>query len=95
MNKIINSKYRLLAFSILCGIAYFALIMLLIISVEFSYLLGIFFFPAIVCGAAICIFTTIRKFLESREYEKAQRFFMIHMAVIVFAIIFSSIYFLI
>lgn len=87
MKKILNSKYGLLIFSLICGLAYFCLVMLLISQIKYSYLLGIFFFPAIICGAAVCIFKTVRNLLESNETRKIKNIFAIHYALIVFTVI--------
>ena len=87
MKKIIESKYGLLIFSLLSGLSYFALIMILISGVNFSYLLGIFFFPAIVCGAALCIFKTVKNCIEDGRESAAKRMISINIAVIIFALI--------
>ncbi len=85
MKNIIESKYGLLIFSLLSGLAYFILVMFLISEVKYSYLLGIFFFPTIICGAAICIIKTVRNFIEYEEYKRAERILKVHIFVIAFA----------
>ena len=90
MNKIINSKYGLLIFSLLSGLGYFTLIMVLLAEIKYSYLLGIFFFPAIVCGAAVCIYKSVKTLVEAEEYNKIKRIFVIHSALIVFSLILGT-----
>lgn len=87
MNKILESKYGLLIFSLLSGAAYFVLVMMLISNINYSYLLGIFFFPAVICGAALCVFKSVKNFIENEEIEKAKRIITIHIAVITVAVI--------
>ena len=87
MKKILDSKYGLLIFSLLSGLGYFTLIMLLLADISYSYLLGIFFFPAVICGAALCIYKTVSSLAENNEYGKIKRIFVIHSALIVFAAI--------
>ena len=87
MKKILNSKYGLLIFSIMSGLGYFILIMFLLSNINYSYLLGIFFFPAIICGVALCIYKTVTSLAENNEYGKIKRIFIIHSALIVFSVI--------
>ncbi len=94
MKKIIESKYGLTVFSLISGIGYFVLLLLLLANVKYSYLLGIFFCPAIVCGSALCIIKYVRALQEKEEYEKIKRILIIHSALIVFAVIISAVYFI-
>lgn len=89
MKKILDKKYGLLVFSLLSGFAYFTLIMILISEVQFSYLLGIFFFPTVVCGAALCLVKSIKLMLENQEEKKAYRIMKLHIALIIFACFFG------
>lgn len=89
MNRLINSRYGLLIFSLLSGIAYFTLVMILISQIKYSYLLGIFFCPAVVCGAAVCIIKSVKSFVDNAQIEKARRIVGIHTALIIFSIIFA------
>lgn len=87
MNKIIESKYGLLTFSLLSGLSYFILIMLLIGEINFSYLLGIFFFPVIVCGTALCLMKTINAFIENDDYPRVKKIINLHIALMAFALV--------
>lgn len=89
MNRLINSRYGLLVFSLLSGFAYFTLVMILISQVKYSYLLGIFFCPAVVCGAAACIIKSVKAFVDNEQIDRAKRIVGIHTALIVFAIVFA------
>lgn len=88
MNKIFKSRYGLLIFSLLSGLGYFALAMSLISGIKYSGLLGLFFMPAIVCGAALCIFKTVKNLMESEQMKKVRAVFIFHMFLIVFAMVF-------
>ncbi len=86
MDKIIKSKYGLLIFSLISGFAYFILIMMLISKISYSYLLGFFFFPAIICGAALCLYKSIKGMEQAEEYKKIKSMIMIHCFVILLAL---------
>ena len=88
MDKILKSKYGLLIFSLISGLAYFILIMMLISKINYSYLLGFFFFPAVVCGAALCLYKSIKGMEEAEEYKKIKSMIMIHYFVILLALVF-------
>ena len=63
--------------------------MILISQIKYSYLLGIFFCPAVVCGAAVCIIKSVKSFVDNAQIEKARRIVGIHTALIIFSIIFA------
>ena len=90
MNKILNSKYGLLIFSLISGIAYFVLIMMLISKINYSYLLGVFFFPAVVCGMALCLYKSIRNLEELEEWGKIKSLMLIHVFVVVLSLVFMA-----
>ncbi len=89
MNKLLNSKYGTLIFSLLSGLGYFFLVMALISETKYYYLLGFFFFPTIVCGAALCIFKTIKIWHEQEKYSSIHRLIYIHIILFVFSIIYA------
>ncbi len=88
MNKILKSKYGLFIFSLISGIAYFILIMMLISQMNYSYLLGIFFFPAVVCGIALCLYKSVRNLEELEEWGKIRSLILLHIFVIALSIVF-------
>ena len=89
MNRILKSNYSLLAFSLVSGVGYFLLVMILISDVRYSYLLGLFFLPTIVCGAALCLYKTIKTWLECEEYSRIYKLITIHFILIVFSAVFA------
>ena len=91
MEKILKSRYGLLIFSLISGVAYFLLIMMLIAQVKFSYLLGLFFFPAIVCGGALCLYKTIKNLEEANEIAKIKSLMVIHIFVVLLAAAFFAV----
>ncbi len=90
MDKILNTKYGGLIFSLLSGLGYFFLVMALISETKYSYLLGIFFFPTIVCGAAVCILKTIKAWQEEGKFENIRRLMYIHVVLFVFSAIYAA-----
>ena len=91
MEKILKSKYGLLIFSLVSGFAYFILIMMLIANVKYSYLLGVFFFPTVVCGAALCLYKTIRSMEEASEFGRIKSLMIVHIFVVLLAAAFLSV----
>ncbi len=89
MKKILTSKYGLLIFSLLGGLSYFILVMMLISKTNYSSLLGLFFFPAIVCGGALCLFKTIRNMEEAKEFGKIKSIMVIHIFVFLLALAYA------
>ena len=88
MEKILKSRYGLLIFSLACGLSYFILIMLLIANVKYFYLLGIFFFPAVVCGGALCLYKTIKNMEDASEFRRIKSLMILHVFVVLFAVVF-------
>lgn len=88
MEKFLKSKYGLLIFSLGCGVAYFILVMMLIANIRYSYLLGIFFFPTVICGAALCIYKTIKNMQEASEIGRIKSLIILHIFVILLAVSF-------
>ena len=88
MEKFLKSKYGLLIFSLVCGVAYFILVMMLIANIQYSYLLGIFFFPTVICGAALCIYKTIKNMQETSEIGRIKSLIILHIFVILLAVSF-------
>lgn len=88
MKKIIESKYGLLIFSLLCGLSYYILIMMLISQVEYSYLLGMFFFPAIVCGAAIYLIKALKALIENEDMHRVRRIIVLHSVLIFLTLVY-------
>ncbi len=89
IEKIFNTKYGGLIFSLLSGCAYFIVILSFILQADGKAgLLGFFFAPAIICGAALVIFKMIRQFLENEELKKANAIGILHVVLMAISIVF-------
>ena len=89
MEKIFGTKYGGLIFTLVSGLAYFIVILNFIISQNAkALLLGFFFAPAIICGAALILFKMIRTFLENEEFKKANIIGILHVILILISIVF-------
>lgn len=88
MKSFFKTKYGPLIFSLLSGVAYFVLAFMLILDSEGGNgaLLGFFFCPAIVCGAALVLLKSIRLWLEGENYRKVYMIATVHCIVILAAI---------
>lgn len=90
IGKIFKTKYGGLVFSLLAGCAYFTIILDFILK-HTSYggaLLGFFFSPAIIAGAALVIIKTVGRLEAQEEFTKINLFLYLHLAVIFFGIVF-------
>ncbi len=89
IEKIFNTKYGGLIFSLLSGCAYFIIILSFILGTDSrSGLLGFFFAPAIICGMALVLFKMIRQFLENEELKKANIVGIFHIILMLISIVF-------
>ena len=88
VEKLLRSRYGLFIFSLISGVAYFILIMILIAKVKYSYLLGVFSFPAITCGSALVIIKNVRALEQVGQFDKISRLLKLHTTLIIFALIF-------
>lgn len=89
IEKIFNTKYGGLIFSLLSGFAYFIVILSFILGADSrSGLLAFFFAPAIICGAALIIFKMIRQFIENEEFKKAEIIGTLHVILMAISIVF-------
>ena len=90
IGKIFKAKYGGLIFSLLAGIAYFIIILDFILK-HTSYggaLLGFFFSPAIIAGAALVIIKTVKRLETEEAFSKINLFLWLQFAVMVFGILF-------
>lgn len=87
--RILNSKYGGLVFSLLSGLAYFIIIMNFIMShTQNGGLLGIFFFPAIICGTALVLLKALKRLCDEDRRKSAAALIYIHLALILISIVF-------
>lgn len=89
--KLLQNTWGLLIFALLSGCAYYAVIMKFILSntQKGGGLLGFFFLPLIICGAALVLIKVIRQCMEEERENKAVLLFWIHVVFIVIAAVFA------
>ena len=90
IGKIVSTRLGELIFSLLCGCAYFIVILGFIINNTQSGgpLLGLFFFPAIICGAALLIIKTIRKLKDEENFGKINLLIYSHIFFFIISLVF-------
>lgn len=92
-NKILNlmrNTWGLLIFALLSGCAYYAVILKFILSHTETGggLLGFFFFPLIICGAALVLIKTIKQCIENERENAVILIFLFHVLFIFIGIVF-------
>ncbi len=88
VEKLLRSRYGLFIFSLISGFAYFILIMLMISKIRYFYLLGVFSFPAITCGAALIIIKNVRALEQVGQFDKIRRLLKLHTILIIFTVVY-------
>lgn len=89
IGKIFNTKYGGLIFSLLCGIAYFIIILSFILkSAAHGGLLAFFFSPAIIAGAALIIIKTVKRLAEEEKFRNINLFLYPHIILIALSVLF-------
>lgn len=88
--QLMQSTKGLLVFTILSGCAYFITVLKFILSHTNAGggLLGFFFFPAIVCGAALVLIKVIKQCFENGNENAVINIFWIHVVFILISIVF-------
>lgn len=92
IGKIFKTKYGGLIFSLLAGCAYFIIILDFILK-HTSYggtLLGFFFAPAIIAGAALVIIKTVKGLEADEKFKKINLFLYSQLAIILLSIAFLA-----
>lgn len=92
-NKILSlmqSTAGLLIFALLSGFAYYSIILKFILSHTSAGggLLGFFFLPAIICGAALIIIKLVKQSFENERENSVITLFWIHVVLIAMGIVF-------
>ena len=93
--KLLQNTWGLLIFALLSGLAYYAVILKFILQNTNAggNLLGFFFMPLIICGAALVIVKVVKQCIENGDDRKAVAIFWAHVAfMIIAAVIFASIF---
>ena len=90
IGKIFRTKYGGLIFSLLAGFAYFSIILDFILKHTSTGggVLGFFFAPAIIAGAALIIIKTVKKLEAEEAFQKINLFLYLHSALIILGIVF-------
>lgn len=88
--KLLKNTLGLLIFALLSGGAYYIVILKFILSHtdKGGGMLGFFFFPAIVCGAALILIKLIKQFFENERENSAVALFLLHVLFIMISIVF-------
>lgn len=92
-NKIIQllqSTAGMLIFSILSGCAYYIVVLKFILSHTSvgGGLLGFFFLPAIIFGAALVLIKIIKQCMENGNYNAVNLIFWLHIVFIIISAVF-------
>ena len=89
IGKIFDTKYGGLVFSLLSGVAYFIIVCSLVLSsTPRSELLAFFFFPAIVAGAALVIFKTVKNLKDAEKFRSINLFLYAHILLMLISVVF-------
>lgn len=90
IGKIFDTKLGGLIFSLICGAAYYIIILSFIMkySPNGGMLLGFFFLPAIVCGAALVIFKTAEHLRSEENFGKINLLIYLHIVLTAVSIVF-------
>lgn len=94
MNKkileLINTTAGQLIFSLLCGCAYFMILLKFIISFSKGiWLMAGYLAPLIICGAALVIIKLIKQSRENENEQSIIKLFWIHCILFVLGIVFT------
>ena len=89
--KLLQNTWGLLIFSLLSGLAYYAVILKFILSntEKGGGLLGFFFFPLIICGAALILIKIIKQCMENGREGGAVALFWLHVLFIIIAAVYA------
>lgn len=90
IGKIFETKFGGLISSLLCGSAYFIIILDFILKYTQNggMLLGFFFFPAIICGMALVIFKSIKRMKDEKAFSKINALIYMHIILMAVSVIF-------
>lgn len=89
IGKIFETKYGGLIFSLLSGCGYYIIILNLVLqNAPSAGLLGFFFLPAIVFGAGLVLFKTVKRFMDEELPERVNLICWLHVVLIVISLVF-------
>lgn len=89
MKKFFETKYGGLIFALFAGLAYFCLVLTFILETtgDKGILLGIFFFPAIICGMGLILLKAIKQWQEEGHYNKIKAVVLLHLVLLIMGIV--------
>ena len=90
-NKIIQllqSTAGMLIFALLSGCAYYIVVFILSHTSVGGGLLGFFFLPAIIFGAALVLIKIIKQCMENGNYNAVNLIFWLHIVFIIISAVF-------
>lgn len=89
MKKFFETKYGGLLFALLSGLSYFFIVLTFILETtgDKGILLGIFFFPTIVCGMGLVLLKGIKQWQEAENYNKIRAVVMLHTVLFIIGIV--------
>ncbi len=89
IKNILRKSYIALIFSLMCGLAYFGIVCNFIHmnTSNGSMLLGFFFFPAIICGAALIVLKAIRIYIEQENDKKLNILVIMHLFIMILSVL--------
>ncbi|MBQ2669322.1 MAG: hypothetical protein IJG06_00910 [Clostridia bacterium] len=85
--KLLQNTWGLLVFALICGLAYYAVVLKFILAHtdKGGHMLGFFFAPLIICGAALVLVKVIKQCMENGNEGKALIIFWAHIVFIIAA----------
>ena len=89
--KLLQNTWGLLIFALLSGCAYYAVILKFILAntERGGVLLGFFFLPLIICGAALVLVKIIKQCMENGRESGAVALFWLHVLFIIIAAVYA------
>lgn len=92
IGKIFDTKYGGLIFSLICGAAYYIIILDFITryTSQGGELLGFFFLPAIICTAALVILKTAKRLILEELFSKLNLLIYVHIILILISLVFLA-----
>ena len=90
--KLLQNTWGLLIFALIAGGAYYAVVLRFILSHTHAggSLLGFFFAPLIICGAALVLVKVIKQCFENGDDTRAVIIFWAHIVFIIIAAVLAA-----
>lgn len=90
LHKFLATKHGELISGLLCGIAYFIVVLDFIMANTHTggQLLAMFLAPAVICGVALMFIKLIRGWLQNEQYKNINSFIVLNLVIFVISIFF-------